>query len=353
MNSYELLKKRTVIPTQSILTVMKKMDALAVKSLAILDDNTTLMGIISIGDIQRAIIAGTNLDMEIKSIMRPNPRVLYPTHSESEARNMMMNYRMEFLPVVNSETREITKVYFWSDFFSEKLIGPAQQFNLPVVIMAGGLGTRLKPLTNVIPKALIPIGDKTIIEHIFERFANHGCNDFFISVNYKADLIEYYLKEQNLTYKLNYFKEEFPMGTAGSLSLLKGKLNQTFFVTNCDILIEQDYSEMLDYHHTNHNELTIVAALKHYPIPYGIIETGSNGKLQSLIEKPELTFKINSGMYLLEPHLLNEIPDGELYHITFLINQIKSRNGKVGVFPVSEKSWKDIGNWAQYQAVLL
>ncbi len=141
---------------------------------------------------------------------------------------------------------------------------------------------------------------------------------------------------------------EEPLGTAGSLYLLKGKINNTFFISNCDIIIEEDYGEIYNYHKKNQNELTIVAALKHYAIPYGTLETGDNGILQKLHEKPELVFKINSGMYILEPHLLKEIPENKIFHITKLIENIKKRGGKVGVFPVSENSWKDIGEWSAY-----
>jgi len=217
-----------------------------------------------------------------------------------------------------------------------------------VVVMAGGLGTRLKPLTNVLPKPLIPLGEKTIIEDIFERFNNHGCDEFFLTVNYKAELIEFYLKNQNLPYKLEFYKEKMPMGTAGSLTLLKNKIDRTFFVSNCDILVDQDYSEILDYHNSSQNEITVIAALRHYPIPYGTIETGENGNLNCLTEKPELTFKINSGMYILEPQLLEEIPENILFHITHLIEKVKNRNGRIGVFPVSEGSWIDIGTWDEY-----
>jgi NDP-sugar pyrophosphorylase family protein len=164
-------------------------------------------------------------------------------------------------------------------------------------------------------------------------------------VNYKAELIRYYLKDQNLPYQLVFFKEEKPMGTAGSLTLLKGQILETFFVSNCDIIVEQDYSEILDYHRTNKNEITIVAALKHYPIAYGTVETGENGRLLKILEKPELTFKINSGMYILEPHLLNEIPENQVFDITSLIEKILERNGNAGVFPVNEGSWRDIGDW--------
>jgi NDP-sugar pyrophosphorylase family protein len=255
---------------------------------------------------------------------------------------------MELCPLVN-ENNVIEKVYYWEDLFLEKKPKPAEQFNLPVVIMAGGIGSRLKPLTNVLPKPLIPIGEKPIIEEIFERFGNHGCNEFFVSVNYKSELIEFYLRNRQLPYQLSFFKEEKPMGTAGSLSLLKDKINQTFFVNNCDILIEQDYSEILDFHRQSKNEITIVAALKNYSIPYGVIETGNNGALLDILEKPEFTFKINSGMYIIEPHLLTEIPVNEFYYITQLINKVKSRKGHIGVFPVSEGSWKDIGSWEEYK----
>jgi NDP-sugar pyrophosphorylase family protein len=250
---------------------------------------------------------------------------------------------MEFVPVIDN-TNQVKDIYLWEELFLEQKLPPQKRFTLPVVIMAGGLGTRLKPLTNVLPKPLIPLGEKTIIEEIFERFANHGCNEFFVSVNYKAELIKYYLKDQNLPYQLVFFNEGKPLGTAGSLSLLKGQINETFFVSNCDIIIEQDYSEILDYHRVNKNEITIVAALKHYPIAYGTIETGENGRLLKIIEKPELTFKINSGMYILEPHLLNEIPENQIFDITSLIEKILDRNGNAGVFPVSEGSWRDIGD---------
>lgn len=339
---------RQIAPTESVLNTLKIMDNLGVKSLIVIDQNDYFEGIVSIGDIQRAIINNISFDKPISDILRPNPRVLYNDQSLAVVRDNMIKFRMEFLPVVDRDTGNLLKVYFWEDLFQDRAIAPAKQFDLPVIIMAGGEGTRLRPLTNVIPKPLIPIGEKTMLEHIFDRFYKHGCKTFYLSVNYKADLIEFYLKQQNLPYILSFFREEKPLGTAGSLALLKGKINETFFVSNCDILIEQDYSEILDFHRIQKNEITLVAALKHYPIPYGTLETGEGGKLLSLHEKPELTFKINSGMYILEPHLLNEIPEKQFSHITHLIEEINRRGGNIGVFPISEKSWRDVGEWHEY-----
>lgn len=338
-------KKLIVKPDNSILSTLKLMDTLD-KKLLIVSENDVFISLVSIGDIQRAIINNFPLCNTIFSILRKEIKVASVNDSFESVKQMMIEHRMEFCPVIDKDSK-IINVYFWEDIFSSNGPTPAKQFNLPVIIMAGGMGTRLKPLTNVLPKPLIPIGEQTILEDIFDRFANHGCNTFYISVNYKAELIEYYIRNQKLPYALHFFKEEKPTGTAGSLSLLRGKIKETFFVSNCDILIEQDYSEILEYHLTNNNEITIVAALKHYPIDYGTIDTGKNGRLLKLDEKPELTFKINSGMYILEPHLLAEIPENKFFHITSLIEKILGRKGNVGVFPVSEKSWRDMGSWEE------
>ncbi|MDP3441703.1 MAG: nucleotidyltransferase family protein [Ignavibacteria bacterium] len=322
------------------------MDKLDKKLLIVIEKNK-FRGLLSAGDIQRAIIKNMPLDNGINKILRKKLRVASTEDAFISIRKMMLEFRMELLPVIDKEN-EIVKIYFWEDIFHEKNIQPTDFFNIPVVIMAGGFGNRLKPLTNVLPKPLIPIGDKTMLEEIFDRFSVYGCNKFYVSVNYKAELIKFYINNRNLPFTVNFFSENKPMGTAGSLSLLKGEINQTFFVSNCDILIEQDFSEILKYHQENNNEITIVAALKHIPIAYGAIETGNNGKLISLIEKPELTYKINSGMYILEPHLIEEIPVNEFFHITQLIENVRLRGGNIGVFPVSEKSWKDVGDWTEY-----
>lgn len=344
-------EQRYINPKATLLEGLKQMDNLDRKLLLVTDDKK-FIGLLSVGDIQRAIIQNKPLDAPVISILRKQIKVAKPSDSFEDIKQMMIEYRMELCPVIN-EKQEIMQIYFWEDIFVDRKPKPKVLFKLPVVVMAGGLGTRLKPLTNVIPKPLIPFNDKTILEEILDRFNIHGCNEFYISLNYKAELVEFYLKNQNLPYELSFFKEEKPMGTIGSLSLLKEKINQTCFVTNCDIVIEQDYSEILDYHKGNNNEITIVAALKHYNIPYGTIESGVNGQLTQLKEKPELTFKINSGMYILEPHTLVEIPENQFFHITQLIEKLQNQGRKIGVFPVSEKSWKDVGSWLEYKEMFI
>lgn len=344
MDQDQKIKERIIKKEVTLINALKIMDSTGFRSLLVLDDSDIFEGILSIGDIQRAIIKNLPLDTHVSDVLRETPRIAHKETPVEQIKDEMLRFRMEFVPVID-KTKHVINAYFWDELFLEQKLPPNKQFNLPVVIMAGGSGTRLKPLTNVLPKPLIPIGEKTVIEEIFERFGNHGCNEFFVSVNYKAELIEFYLRNQKLPYQLKFFREDKPLGTAGSLSLLKDKIDKTFFVTNCDILIEQDYSEILDFHRLNKNEITIVAAVKNYPIPYGVIETENNGVLLNIQEKPEFTFKINSGMYILEPHLLNEIPVNEFYYITQLIDKVKDRKGQIGVFPVSGGSWKDIGSW--------
>jgi len=337
-----------IFKNNSLASALKQMDAEKRKLLIVLDEHDCFLSLLSIGDIQRAIIRNVTLDTAISAILRNSIIVAREGDDLELLKDYMKKERIEFMPVLNAENK-VAEIIFWEDLFKASSgIGPGFSFNLPVVIMAGGIGSRLRPFTNVLPKPLFPMGEKTVIEHIFDRFNAHGCSDFYVSVNYKAELIEFYLQQQNLLYSISFFRENKPLGTGGSLSLLKNQIKETFFVTNCDILIDQDYSDVLLYHKQNKNEITVIAALKHFPIAYGTIETGENGKLLSLTEKPELTFKINSGMYIIESHLLEEIPEDTFFHITQLIELVAERGGRVGVFPVSENSWKDIGNWNDF-----
>lgn len=341
------LEKLKVQHTVSIISVLEKMDLLRLKLLLVYDVNE-FVGLVSVGDIQRAIIRNYSLSTPVCEILRKDFIVGKINESVDAIRQKMISIRAEFMPILD-ESNNVIKVVFWNDIIKTEKLPPNRIVDIPVVIMAGGKGMRLQPITNILPKPLIPIGDRPIVEHIMDRFVHVGCSNFLFSVNFKADMIKYYFTSISRGgYSIDFFEENKPLGTAGSLNLLKGKINSTFFVSNCDIIIDQDYSDIYDYHKKYSNELTLVAALKHYKIPYGTIESGENGILNSMVEKPDLTYKINAGLYILEPHLLDEIPEGEFFHITHLIDKIKKRNGRIGVFPVSEKSWRDIGEWDEY-----
>ena len=337
----ERISRITLKGEETILYALKMMDQLERKLLIILDGKR-FAGLLSVGDIQRAIIKNLPLETMVKEVLRDDITVAHTGDDPAGTKTKMLEERIECMPVIGDDN-SLADVIFWEDIIGGE-IRAKEKLNIPVVIMAGGEGTRLKPLTNVLPKPLIPVVDKTIIEDIMDQFVLAGCHEFHISVNYKADMIRQYLKDlNNPEYQLHFFQEEKPLGTAGSLYLLANRISSPFFVSNCDIIIKQDLAEVYRYHIENRNDITVVAALKHYKIPYGTIESGMDGILTKLSEKPELILKINSGVYILNPEILDLIPEGKFFHITDLILKLRNKKGRIGIFPISEKSWLDYG----------
>ena len=182
--------------------------------------------------------------------------------------------------------------------------------------MAGGKGERLKPVTNILPKPLVPIGEKTIIEHIFDKFLESGSTDFYLTLKYKSRLIKAYFEESNNNYMVNFIEEEKPLGTAGSLHKLKNTLKEPFFVTNCDVIINTDYNSLYDFHKNGGYDLSLVASAKEYVIFYGTCELDSKGSLSNLVEKPSYDFLVNTGLYVLNPDVLSFIPENQYFDIT-------------------------------------
>ncbi len=346
-NISDSINRKIVDSHKSIIQTMKLMDEESTKSLLVFEGDRFL-GMITNGDLQRAIIANKPFDTAIGTIVdNSNKKYAHTDDDEESIKSWMLEVRAEMMPVIDS-SGQLVKVIFWNDLFDEPQNDKRENIDLPVVIMAGGKGTRLKPLTNIIPKPLIPIGNKTILEDIMNRFENIGCRKFFMSLNYKGDMIRFYLNQLNHKYDIEFFEETKPLGTIGSVSLLKNKIETPFFVSNCDIVVDQDLRDVYNYHHGNHNDLTIVTAVKSMSIPYGVIETGENGLMTALKEKPEITYMINTGVYILNPNCVRAIPEGEFFHITQLIEKIQRCGGRVGCFPVSEHAWKDMGEWPEY-----
>lgn len=340
-----------LLPETSLLSAFEQMDKTGRRLLIVADSKNKYIGVISVGDIQRAILNKQSLETKVSEVLRSDALFAKTTDDISRIKELMVQLRIESMPVVD-ENSMLVDVYEWNDILSDKQISN-EVLDLPVVIMAGGKGTRLHPLTNVIPKPLVPISDKTIIEEIMDKFIAVNCKEFYLSVNYLAQEIkDFFSKKQNKNYTVDYFQEDKPRGTAGSLSLLKGKLEKTFFVSNCDILFDVNLSDLLSYHRKNGNAITVVSVIKTINIPYGTIETSENGVLEGLTEKPTLNYQINSGLYVVEPDALDFINGNEFLHITDLIIRLKESGKKVGVFPISEGSWMDMGNWDDYLKVI-
>jgi len=320
------IANRVVSSITKIIDALKQMDEFDIKLLVVFSGEQ-FEGLLSLGDIQRAILDNVSLDLPVSNIMRTDCKVASREFSEQAIKELMLKERIECMPIVDNG--EIVDIYLWDDLFTN--VEKCKTLNVPVVIMAGGKGNRLKPLTNIIPKPLVPIGEKPIVEVIIDSFCGYGVNDFLLSVNYKSEMIKNYFANIDHSYNVDFFQESSPLGTAGSLYLVKNKIKGTFFVTNCDILIQQDYNVVYDYHKENNNEITMIASLMHHEIPYGTLESGKRGELISMKEKPELTYMVNVGVYILEASVLDCIGENEFIHITDLIEQLRSQGKRIGV----------------------
>ncbi len=343
----ERLKRILISPEQTIKHVLRHMDTVGEKTMFVVDKETRLLGTVTDGDIRRWILKGKSLLVAVSNVMNSAPLSLKENYEQEIAKAIMVNKKVECLPVINSDKNVVAAVW-WVDLFKNKQ-KTLKSLNTPVVIMAGGEGARLHPFTKIIPKPLMPIGDKPVIEVIINRFFDYGCNDFYLSLNYKSNIIKAYFNDTDHKYKINYILETKPLGTAGSLYLLKKHIKKTFFVSNCDILIEANYADILKFHKQKKNKITLVSSMKNFTIPYGVCEIEKGGILNNIREKPEYDFLVNTGMYVLEKSVINDVPKNQFYNITDLINDYLGRGEKVGVYPVSDKSWLDMGQFEALQ----
>lgn len=339
------IKKLTVSSQVCIKDAIKVLDQGGIGIIAIVDNDITI-GIVTDGDIRRSLLNSISLDKNICTICNKDFTFLTDPYNKEDADKLFKNTKIKHIPILIYG--ELVDILTEDHFYGIKQV-QKNQFNNPVVIMAGGKGTRLDPFTRILPKPLIPIGDKTILEIIIDKFLPYGVSDFYLTVNYKAIIIKSYLEELKPDYKIHYIDENKPLGTAGSLKYLEGQFEQPILVTNCDILIDTDYAELLKHHTESKNDITMVTSLKHYNIPYGICEIENGGELKEIREKPEYSFLVNTGMYILEPSVLSQIPSEEFFHITHLMEKIKANGGKVGVYPISENAWMDTGEWEEYK----
>ena len=341
-----MLNKDIIISgTISMLDAVSIMDRVD-RKLLIVCEGTRLQGVISIGDVQRAIISKQNLSLPVSQFVRKKITLAKTDDDREQVKNQMRKGKIEAMPVVDDDGN-LCDIIEWDELFPNETDTHQAPVDLPVIIMAGGKGTRLLPLTNFIPKPLVPISDKTIIEEIMTRFKNAGCKHFYISINYMGDKIRDYFSARK-EWDVEFIQEQKPLGTGGSLFFLKGQMDTTFIVTNCDALIDIDLEDLLRYHRKNRNSITIVSTLRSVHIPYGTLETGVNGVVKAIREKPDYVYQINSGFYVLEPDVLNYIEDNSFQNITDVIARVIEAGGKVGAFPVSEGSWTDMGNWEEY-----
>jgi len=350
-----MFNKKILIPDNiKVIEALQRLDETADKVLFVVDQNIKLLGALTDGDIRRCLLGGKSLEDNISGVYNRSPKFIFEKECSTEnLKKMFLKYKIEIIPILNAE-HKLINLAFWDKVFADKKKAPRKitKYKVSVVIMAGGKGTRLDPFTKILPKPLIPIGDKPIIELIMDRFHEYGMTDFYVTLSHKSKMIKAYFEEFKTKYKITYIDEAEPLGTAGGLKYLPPEVSGTFFVSNSDILIEADYGKIFNFHQDNKNEITIVASVKNYNIPYGVCEIENGGSLCQIKEKPNMSFLVNTGMYVVNSDVLKLIPRGEYYHITQLIENVKCNGKRVGVYPISENSWMDVGEWGKYKETL-
>ena len=319
---------------------MKKIDALKPKILFVAEKET-LLGALTDGDVRRYLLAGGKVEDRVEFACNKHPKKV--AHSLEEAIAMLdKNYIA--IPIID-DANKILDVYTGN----KKTNTNKKKIDVPIVINAGGKGTRLDPFTKILPKPLIPVGDLPIIEHIMRRYEEAGSKEFHIIVNYKKELIKSYFKEIDKEYKISWTDEIEPLGTGGGLSLLKNKIKDTFFFICCDSLILIDYSDVLNFHKKNHNDITMICAKKHITIPYGIVNKDEKEVLESIEEKPEYSFLTNTAMYIVEPSVLKDLKKNEKIDFPDVIKMEKEKGRKIGVYTVEEDEWLDMGQMSELE----
>jgi dTDP-glucose pyrophosphorylase len=330
------LKDLFISEDATVLQAMQQIDQSA-KQMLLVTEGCKLKAIITDGDYRRHLLRGGNLEDHVRDLANYSPRYILEK-DKVNAKEMMKNWSILSLPVVNEEM-ELQSVVFANDYE----IGRSRSVGIPVVIMAGGEGSRLYPYTKVLPKPLIPVGEIPITEHIINQFMQYDCSDIHLIVNYRKNMIKAYFNEIKKNYTVQYHDEDKPLGTGGGLSLLKGIIRETFFFSNCDILINANYKEIYDFHKNNNNLITLVAAYKHFTIPYGVITMNGEGEIAAMTEKPQYSFLTNTGFYVVEPELVNRLEENIAIGFPEIIEAQKAKGEKIGIFPVSEKCWLDMG----------
>ena len=325
---------------------MQEIDRNASGILFLTKEDGVLVGCITDGDIRRYLLAGGTMSGAAIDAANKSPKVA-KNIDEAKALYHKKNYIV--IPIINNNG--IVVDFYAGD--TKTIDRKKNSLKIPVVINAGGRGTRLDPFTKVLPKPLIPVGELPIIEHIMMEYQSYSCNEFHIIVNYKKDLIKAYFADSENHYNIAWYDEEKPLGTGGGLSLLRGKFTSTFFFANCDALLTANYESMVKFHRENGNVITMVCAYKNMNIPYGVVEMGVNGTIKEMREKPLISFLTNTGIYIVEPEVIDDIEDGVSIGFPEIVEREREKGKKVAVFPVSENDWMDMGQLPELEKMRL
>jgi len=339
----QYISKIKLNPTSTVKEALKIIDSGAIKIALVVDSDDKLLGTITDGDIRRAILDGKDLEDSIENIYFKNPTTVSINDSKEDIINICTTKKIYQVPVLDDEGKVIKVVLL------DELLKPKKYPN-KVVLMVGGLGTRLRPLTEKTPKPMLPVGGKPILQTIVEKFVKHGFINIIMCVGYKSNIIQDYFGDgSKFGANIEYVLEEKRMGTAGALSLLNETQlpKEPFFVMNGDLLTNVNFENMLEYH-TSHNAIATMAVREYdFQVPYGVVNV-KNAKILSIEEKPIHKFFVSAGIYMLDPKCIDYIPKNEFYDMPTLFEKLIADNKETLSFPVREY-WLDIGRIEEYE----
>ena len=346
-----LNKEIFIKETDTIINALKKLDKTAKKILLVVDDREKLLGTISDGDIRRYIMKHGTFAATLMGVYHKNFISINRHEYDADiVKKRMLLHKIELIPILDDQGI-IVDFITWDQAFSgsKPKLAAVNHIEAPVVIMAGGEGTRLKPFTQVLPKSLIPLGEMTIIEKIINNFRLQGVKKIYVTLHYKAVLVETFLNNLPKDYEIHFIHETKFLGTAGSLKVLESIRENDFLVTNCDVLVNADYQKVLDWHKENEAFLTILGSIQHHKIPYGVINFTKGGHVVDIVEKPEQTIPINTGVYILNKKSLPFIPADQAFDMTDLITTLIKNQKKVITHLINENDYIDVGQWDLYK----
>lgn len=340
-------KKYIVSEHITVKAAIEQMIEGQIKAVIVAGEGEKVVGLFSNGDMRSFFLRGGALSANICEAMNRKPKLFRSADEVKEERKIRNRV---IYPIVDKDKRVI-------DILDYSNVNPNGKVNdaladIPLVIMAGGKGTRLYPYTKILPKPLIPIGDVTITERIIHSFQRYGCNEVIMILNHKANMIKAYMMELNKDYSIDFVEEEKFLGTAGGLKLIRDKVQTAFFLSNCDVLINADLECIYKTHKEKGNKITFVCSMKDVVIPYGVVETNADGTITHIKEKPGFSFLVNTGLYMIEPDVIDDIGEGELIHLPDLAQRYLEQGKKIGVFPISEREWMDMGQFNEMENMM-
>lgn len=339
------MNKLFIPPQASLIEAMRVMDKSAEQLLIVADEERRLLGVVTDGDIRRAILAGKNLDEKIETSMNRSPKVAKEGELRSVLIRRMRELKLHFLPKIDSENK-IVEVIKLSD-----LTDPEPKNNT-VVIMAGGRGIRLGSLTENCPKPMLKMGNKPMLEILIDLLSSFGFYDFVISVHYlKEQIIDHFGDGSNFGVNISYLHEDEPLGTAGTLGSLALANDEPFIVINGDIYTDTDFSRLLESHCNSKSDATVCLRELSHQIPFGVVEVSERGHVRGIQEKPTMSYLVNAGIYVFNPSIINSIPKNTFFQMTSLIENLVSAKKAVNSYPI-DGFWLDIGRTEDLERAL-